>query len=727
MNLTDTPFTKPSPEAPDLLADEPREREVLQVVLQLLGMLLPAVAYWTWRAARLDAEAQASELGLLALLDTLAVLGLMVWHQHGLAVRVATGLLGLALLAWALGAVAWGGDATVQILLPFLSALTAATVAGLVASSRALATARQDLVKARHALNALEASEALEMRAAGEAGKGDVDRVANPGGAGNMGRSQLETLFSKAFELSPLGMTLSRVSDGVFLALNAASQRIQGYRPEELIGRSALDQGTWLHSAERQKFLQQVREHPGPFEMESRVRSKDGTWVDCRVWATLVDVDGEACLMCATLDITQQKRRESLLLDLTQGLALPVGEPFLRSAARYLAKAINADLVMVAEIHTETGASARLATLALWKDQAQVANTSFDPAQAPFAAVLASSDLVLLDAPDGLRYPDSPGAMTEPGDRFRSCAGLALRDADGTPIGLLCAWWRGGSATTGEQASLFRIVASRSTAELIRLHRDREIFRLKESLELRVQARTEQLRASNAELESFGYSVSHDLQSPLRSIQGFLFLLERRLKPRLSTEEERLIERITANVKRMHELINDLLALTRVSKGQLLRESVNLSDIAERLLADYQLAAPDRRVRLRIAPNLTAHCDAKLARIVLENLLGNAWKYSRKTELTDIEFGALASGADEPATFFIQDNGAGFNMDYASSLFKPFHRLHHEDEYEGSGIGLATVHRILERHGGSIRAEAVEGSGACFYFTFDQGPSAPEL
>ncbi len=701
-----------------------RDREVLQVVLQLLGMLLPAVAYWTWRAARLDGEAQAFELGMLALLDTLAVLGLLVWHRRGLSGRMAAGLLCLPLLAWALGVVAWGGDTKVQILLPFLSTLTAAMVAGLVAASRALANLHQDLAKAQIA--ALNALQGLEARTEGEPGKGDVKQAANSRAVGGMAHDQLESLFSKAFELSPLGMSLSRVSDGVFLALNAASQQIQGYRPEELVGRSALDQGTWLHSAERQKFLQKVREHPGPFEMESRVRSKDGTWVDCRVWATLVDVDGEACLMCATLDITQQKRRESLLLDLAQGLASPLGEPFLRSAARYLAKAINADLVVVAELGTEIGVPARLATLALWKDQAQVANTCFDPAQAPFAAVLASTDLVLLNAPEGLRYPDSPSPMTDAGDRFRCCAGLALRDADGTPIGLLCAWWRSGSATNGEQSSLFRIVASRSTAELIRLRRDREIFRLKESLELRVQARTEQLRATNAELESFGYSVSHDLQSPLRSIQGFLFLLERRLKPRLSAEEERLMERITANVKRMHELIHDLLALARVSKGPLVRESVNLSEIAERLVADYQLAAPDRRVRTRIAPELTARCDAKLARIVLENLLGNAWKYSRKTDLTDIEFGALASDTEGPATFFIRDNGAGFNMDYASSLFKPFHRLHHEDEYEGSGIGLATVHRILERHGGSIRAEAVEGSGACFYFAFEDEHSAPE-
>lgn len=540
----------------------------------------------------------------------------------------------------------------------------------------------------------------------------------------------LETLFAKAFELSPLSMSLSRVSDGVFLALNAASQQIQGYRPDELLGRSALDLGTWQNAEERADFLQKVRDRQsqglGPLEMERQLRSKDGSWGTCRVWATLVEVDGESCLLCAALDITRQKQRETGLLDLAQGLASPVGEPFLRSAARYLAKAINADVMMVAEID-----DTRLATLALWKGQTQVPNTSFDASEAPFANMLASAGLVWLDVP-GSHCP--AGALcdeignTGNGEMFQACAGLTLRDADGTPIGLLCAWWHKPSETlkTGEPSSLFHIVASRCTAELIRMQRDREIFRLKESLEHRVQARTEQLRATNAELESFAYSVSHDLQSPLRSIQGFLFLLERRLKARLSGEENRLVERINANVLRMHELINDLLALARVSRGPLVREAVNLAEIAEQVMADLQLASPQRQVQVHIAPDLQAHCDAKLARIALENLLGNAWKYTRKASMAAIELGALPADLGKPATFFVRDNGAGFNMAYVGSLFKPFHRLHHEDEYEGSGIGLATVHRILERHGGNIWAEAVEGHGACFFFSFDdlQGTEA---
>ncbi len=531
-------------------------------------------------------------------------------------------------------------------------------------------------------------------------------------------------------------MTVARVSDGVYVALNAASFHLQGFRPEELLGRSALESVSWKDAAERAAFIEQVRQSAGRFETEKRLKHKNGSWLDCRIWATLVDVDGESCLMCAALDITAQRQRESLLLDLAQNLAAPAGEPFFRTAARYMAKATQADLVMVAELDQD----GQLATLALWKDEARVANTRFAPDQAPFAAALASTEAVWQTHQSGLRYAD---VFAGPDDLFQASAAQVLRDAHGTPIGLLCAWWKHGQDNTGERTALFSIMANRINPELVRLRRDREIFRLKASLEQRVLARTVQLRATNAELESFAYSVSHDLQSPLRSIQGYLFLLERKLKPGLVGEEKRLLERVNANVLRMHELINDLLALARVSRGTLAREAVDLSQIAQQVMADLQSSAPQRAVRLSIAEGLHAQCDPKLARIVLENLLGNAWKYTRHAAVVEIELGVetpaergeaepvLPGAAADPAVpaqqvFFIRDNGAGFSMDYAHGLFKPFHRLHHENEFEGSGIGLATVHRILERHGGHIRGEAVEGYGACFYFAFEGELSATE-
>jgi signal transduction histidine kinase len=343
-------------------------------------------------------------------------------------------------------------------------------------------------------------------------------------------------------------------------------------------------------------------------------------------------------------------------------------------------------------------------------------NIRYALAGTPCDIALGQSELYVHGDGVQQQFPNDPLMA---GGGFQAYVGAALRDADGTPIGIVNAAWKQAQPPSPDRDALMQIFASRITAELVRLRRDREISRLQETLEQRVNERTDQLMATNAELESFGYSVSHDLQSPLRSIEGFSVLLARRLQGRLGVEEDRLFERIRVNVVRMHELINDLLALARVSKGKLVLEPVDLSTMAEQVAVQGQLREPQRQVQVTIQPGISARCDSKFARIILENLIGNAWKYSRRRADAQIEFGALPAREGCRQMLFVRDNGAGFNMAYADSLFKPFHRLHHDNEFEGSGIGLATVHRILERHGGVIRGESTEGAGACFYFSFD--------
>jgi light-regulated signal transduction histidine kinase (bacteriophytochrome) len=169
----------------------------------------------------------------------------------------------------------------------------------------------------------------------------------------------------------------------------------------------------------------------------------------------------------------------------------------------------------------------------------------------------------------------------------------------------------------------------------------------------------------------------------------------------------------------MHELIDDLLALARVSKGMLRLEPVNLSAMAEQIIFEHQQLEPQRQVEVSITPGISAMCDSKFARITLENLIGNAWKYSSKQLDAKIEFGTLPQSEDGRRLLFVRDNGAGFDMAYADKLFQPFQRLHNDSEFKGSGVGLATVHRILERHGGMIRGDSAVDAGACFTFSFD--------
>lgn len=241
---------------------------------------------------------------------------------------------------------------------------------------------------------------------------------------------------------------------------------------------------------------------------------------------------------------------------------------------------------------------------------------------------------------------------------------------------------------------------------------------LNTELEQRVAERTRQLEMVNKELESFCYSVSHDLRTPLRSIDGFSQILLKKYHGQLDATGKDYLGRVRRATQHMGNLIDDMLQLSQVIRGTLKWEPINLSKIAAGVADDLRKAHPERRVRFVLQQNLEVHADLGLLRIAMDNLLGNAWKYTGKKAGAEIEFGA--SEIDGERVFFVRDNGAGFNMEYAHKLFGAFQRLHGANEFEGTGIGLATVQRIIHRHHGKVWAEAKEGQGATFYFTLPQ-------
>lgn len=253
-----------------------------------------------------------------------------------------------------------------------------------------------------------------------------------------------------------------------------------------------------------------------------------------------------------------------------------------------------------------------------------------------------------------------------------------------------------------------------------RVAAEEALHRAHDDLELRVCRRTAELEQMNRQLESFSYSVSHDLRGPLRAINGFSSVLLEEYREKLDGEGRDALERIRDASNRMDLLMDGLLTLSRIARTELHPREVELSSLAEQVIGELRDGEPERRVCFTCPPGLTAVADPDLARVALQNLLGNAWKFTGREPEGRIELGVKEETAG--TVFFVRDNGAGFDMVNARSLFGPFQRLHTPAEFPGNGIGLATVARIVEAHGGHIRAESAEGEGATFYFTFSAGP-----
>lgn len=271
-----------------------------------------------------------------------------------------------------------------------------------------------------------------------------------------------------------------------------------------------------------------------------------------------------------------------------------------------------------------------------------------------------------------------------------------LLDAAGKPKGMV---------------AVARDITARKRAE-------QEVRRLNEELEQRVIERTARLEAANRELEAFSYSVSHDLRAPLRAIDGFSEALRQDCADKLDARGKEYLQRVRAAAQRMGQLIDDLLNLSRLARAEITRQDVDLSALAEAIAEELRRTSPDRDVELVIAPGLVAKGDKALLRVVLQNLLGNAWKFTSKHERARVEFGVAQVSGER--TYFVRDDGAGFDTAYADKLCAPFQRLHAAADFPGTGIGLAIVQRIVQRHGGRVWAEGAVGKGATFYFTVGQ-------
>jgi len=268
----------------------------------------------------------------------------------------------------------------------------------------------------------------------------------------------------------------------------------------------------------------------------------------------------------------------------------------------------------------------------------------------------------------------------------------------------------------GDLARAFNMLAKHLQVSQQQVQREQhKLQQEKALLETRVKERTRDLEFAVEELESFSYTVSHDLRTPLRHIDGFSQVLQEEYADKMDESGKLYLSKVRNATKNMGQLIEDLLRLARVGRHTINISEVNLSDIANNIVEKLKLNQPERNVIVSIEPDVWACGDRQLLEIAIENLLDNAWKYSSKKQQAEIEFGATQENNE--TLYFVRDNGVGFNIKYAGKIFKPFERLHRAVDFEGTGIGLATVQRVVQHHHGQVRAESVEGKGATIYFS----------
>ena len=495
-----------------------------------------------------------------------------------------------------------------------------------------------------------------------------------------------EAEYRAIFELAGVGNAQSDPETGRLVRVNPKFCEITGYPAEELLGMTFLE---LTHPDDRTRDIERFRRMirgEDDYSVEKRYIRKDGSVAWVSVNATVVrDDSGRPVRTAATIqDITERKLAEDDLRRLREAERARDEEALREAQERFRSAFDNAPIgVAVVDLEGRFLQVNRSLCEILGYPEDFLLATTFQEITHP-DDVEASMEQVRRAMSDEVGSYSLEKRYLAAGGRqvWVSLSVSLVRDAEGEPLYFV---------------DQIQDITERKLAE-------RELAR-----------RAEELAHANAELEQFSYSVSHDLWAPLRSIDGFSQILLEDYADRLDEEGRSYLGRVRAASQHMGHLMDDLLDLSRVSRGPLRAGRVDLSGLAKDIAEELRRSQPEREVEFVVADDLEADGDARLLAVALENLLGNAWKFTSKEPTVRIEFGSFSENGTR--VYFVRDDGAGFDAAYADRLFGAFQRLHNDDEFEGTGIGLATVQRVIHRHGGRLWAEGEVGKGATFYFT----------
>jgi len=569
--------------------------------------------------------------------------------------------------------------------------------------------------------------------------------------------------YTKIYAVSPDAILVTRVSDGLFLDVNWGFSKLFGYTRKETIGKTTFELGIWANSEDRQAWTDLLEKNGEVIQHEVEFRMKDGSLRTCVISANLLDMDGEKCILSITRDMTERKLMEKELRRLNEGLEKEVG-----ARTQELTTA-NEELIVLNEESTAMNEEIATLNVKLTKTNEELESrvaertaeltasheeltSQFDELTQVQKKLLTSEEMLskvfqtsstaftVARQEDGYFYNVNESfckiigyemgevigksaaelhLWVNPAERLKivellkkqgsiTRTEVELRRKDGS-IRLCEFSWRS-IEISGVQcliAALIDITERKQT--------EYELAEYRTNLEALVAKRTEELQYANKELEAFSYSVSHDLRAPLRAINGFSANLIESLGERLNVTEQDELKRIINNAEKMSNLIDDLLKLSRIGRTQMMMHQVNLSKLVEDCIAECKASELGRNVSVIVEPNLSAQGDSQLLKIFFVNLISNAWKYTSKNADARVEFGSTL--IDGKTVYYMRDNGAGFDMQYVDKLFAPFQRLHRASEFPGTGIGLALMARIIQRHEGKIWAEGKVGQGATFFFT----------